>query len=1415
MKKGLLATALMVSALSVSNAAFSQQTNVSSIVGQTIAGQSFAGSGGALLYNSGSNKIENATFTGNTSTGENFGEAIHVTSSTLEILKSEFNGNTAYAGGAVTSGTNESNLIIEDSKFTENFAEAFGAVGIFKDATIKNTTFKGNYTTNAAEDGGGAAYFGAKAAVMTLDNATFESNTSASSGGAIGTRQAKNNDLHDAILNITNSTFTGNTAATTGGAFDNYFYNNTSVANSTFTGNKAANGGAIYNHGEKDTTGNFAKLAITGGSFNKNEATTNGGAIYNQGNLNITGSEFTNNTAGNYGGAIYNATKVGDTYTGGVANISGAKFSTNNAYIGGAIMLHQGEMNIKEGTQFIGNTADFGGAIYTSTNSNVKLNIDDTLFQDNSALGSGAVGIFSNATITNSKFINNETTATTGTGGGALYFGAKAAVLKLDNVLFQDNESATSGGAIGTRYATGNNLSDAILNITNSTFTGNTAATTGGAFDNYFYNNTSVANSTFTGNKAANGGAIYNHGDKDTKGNSANLKITGGLFENNTASKKGGAIYTESDLAISDTTFDGNKINSDSAVSGGAIFVDAIDKTIDIKNAIFTNNQALNTDSFDADGSAISVKNGIVNITGSTFENNKADWGTVYQYSSGNSTINIDNSTFKNNIARSVGGVGIFQYGNITNTIFEGNKATDANDDGAGALLVGSLSQTKLENITFTDNYSASVGGAIATRDITKGNNSAAKLDITNATFTNNSADKEGGAIYNAFYHSVNSNDNVFVSNSTFTGNKSATQGGAIYNAAADRAGHVSSIYIEDTSFTNNSANKEGGAIYSHGDITLVATNKDIVFSGNSASKGADIYMAASDKNINMTIADGRTISIDGGISGVDAGYGINITGAGTFDVKSSIDNAVMLVETATLRLGPGADVNGRNNSIILNNAHINSINNEIDTFDDGLITFQGENSISADIHLGTGKGDYYGGSIMASTASTLSLRAATRASSSAAINIEEINFIGAENASDDNISINILEALGLDDTNANVNVNLDPSNLVIGDVLTSVRYLKGTANEQGIVNFAPRGNGWRDFNSAVLAAPVAAQVGGYLNQLNSYEQAFMNLDMKMLMTKKQRQAMKLRNRYAIAEAKAPMVFSPTNLPEKKDAGWVRPYANFEKVKLDGGPNVSNVMYGTFFGADSDMYEFENGTEAQFSVYAGYNGAHQSFHGNSMWQNGGTLGMTGILYKGNAFTALTANVGASSVEASTRYGSDDFNMLTSGIASKTGYNIELADSKFIIQPNYLMSYSFVNTFDYTNAAGVRIESDPLHAIQIAPGVKFIGNLENGWQPYANVRMVWNIMDNTDFKAAQTSLPELSMKPYVEYGVGLQKRWGDRFTGFGQAMLRSGGRNGVGFSFGFRWTFGKAPATVESATPKKAIKKAKTTKVSSL
>ena len=169
---------------------------------------------------------------------------------------------------------------------------------------------------------------------------------------------------------------------------------------------------------------------------------------------------------------------------------------------------------------------------------------------------------------------------------------------------------------------------------------------------------------------------------------------------------------------------------------------------------------------------------------------------------------------------------------------------------------------------------------------------------------------------------------------------------------------------------------------------------------------------------------------------------------------------------------------------------------------------------------------------------------------------------------------------------------------------------------------------------------------------------------------------------------------------------------------------------------------------------------------------------------------MTVNAGAGVANADTMYGHEDFAMLSTGVASKTGYNWELAKGRFIIQPSWLMSYSFVNTFDYTNAAGVRISSDPIHAIQLAPQLKFIGNLPHGWQPYASVQMVWNIMDQTRFKANNVSLPDMSIRPYIQYGVGIQKRWGERFTGFFQTMIRNGGRTGVAFTLGFRWALGK-------------------------
>ena len=103
---------------------------------------------------------------------------------------------------------------------------------------------------------------------------------------------------------------------------------------------------------------------------------------------------------------------------------------------------------------------------------------------------------------------------------------------------------------------------------------------------------------------------------------------------------------------------------------------------------------------------------------------------------------------------------------------------------------------------------------------------------------------------------------------------------------------------------------------------------------------------------------------------------------------------------------------------------------------------------------------------------------------------------------------------------------------------------------------------------------------------------------------------------------------------------------------------------------------------------------------------------------------------------------------------------------------------------------MKINSDPLHAIQVAPNVRFIMNTQNGWQPYAAFGMHWNIMDDTNVTANTTSLPELSIKPYFSYGLGIQRVFKDRFTAYAQIMLRNGGRNGIAASFGGKYMLGK-------------------------
>lgn len=356
------------------------------------------------------------------------------------------------------------------------------------------------------------------------------------------------------------------------------------------------------------------------------------------------------------------------------------------------------------------------------------------------------------------------------------------------------------------------------------------------------------------------------------------------------------------------------------------------------------------------------------------------------------------------------------------------------------------------------------------------------------------------------------------------------------------------------------------------------------------------------------------------------------------------------------------------------------------------------------------------------------------------------------------------------------------------------------TANGGGGTTITPTGNPSDAFNPSVLAPSVASQAGANATMNQTFNYAFQNADNFMTIPYLERVAIKTANRYALSptgDATDVGTFSPLfNAQNETSSAWVKPYASFENIPLKNGPKVSNITYGTLVGFDTPIKSIRHGWDRAWTGYIGYNGASQRFSGVDATQNGGLVGGTLTLYKGNFFNATTVSTGAIVGDNRTMYGTDNYTMLMAGVGNKTGYNFEFKEGKIIIQPSMLLSYTFVNTFDYTNAAGVKIKNDPLHAIQIAPGVKFIANTKNGWQPYIGVNMIWNLLDKSKVSANDVRLPEMSIKPYVQYGVGVQKRFKDRYMAFGQAMIQNGGRNGISLTAGFRWAIGKEGKPLE-------------------
>lgn len=317
---------------------------------------------------------------------------------------------------------------------------------------------------------------------------------------------------------------------------------------------------------------------------------------------------------------------------------------------------------------------------------------------------------------------------------------------------------------------------------------------------------------------------------------------------------------------------------------------------LSIQNATLADGRGVDDDDlFDEDlliGGAI-VNWGLLNVRGSTYSGNSADWGGAILnfgeayivgsnlignsaklggaiYSESGTNTSIVNSTFTNNTADFVGGGGAaYNLGdmNVSGTAFIDNSAfwnggaihshgeasiSDSSFTGNSASNGGAIysqSDTSISDSSFTSNSASYNGGAIFSE---KG-----KANVSRSIFTGNSAiGQAGGAIYNnsiisitfsAFTdNSANSSGAISnfkkadVSNSNFT-NNIAVKGGAF--------GNWGEASISDTNFMSNSAEEDGGAIYDN-DATSIS---NCLFAGNSAGDEGGAIRNTEDSEVDVS----------------------------------------------------------------------------------------------------------------------------------------------------------------------------------------------------------------------------------------------------------------------------------------------------------------------------------------------------------------------------------------------------------------------------------------------------------------------------------------------------------------------------------------------------------------------------------
>lgn len=1164
--------------------------------------------------------------------------------------------------------------------------------------------------------------------------------------------------------------------------------------------------------------------------------------------------------ASSWGGAMYNeGTLILDNVT---FNNDIAK--TSRAVGGGAMALVATKGNavsttIKNST-FTNNSTESspsydnnGGAIYVYGTSgqvgNNTLNISDSRFESNHTNKTGgAIGVNNlgpsdfKIEIKDTTFTNNNSTGY----GGAIDVttgGTGNVTIKLDNATFNSNESKSDGGAIA--YEKGNITS----NISNSTFTNNTA-NDGGAIYNGIKNLT-ISNTIFDGNKTndgGKGGAIYNAG---------NISLSQTEFK-----QSSDTIYMANDSTadFSDTNTLNGSISSENATSEiknkGTLILNA-------DNSGYTGTYTQESGQTDVNesstffGGETTIADGVLN------------WNTLKNY---NSTLKVEkgslnignvskaslslnnNSYIKKDTLVNINSKGEIKLngGSITlddNDIWAGNISIgDENTVGSGTLTIDGLTSNggifanggtidiisgrltasagdvikEATTVKIKDDTLLAVRGGDVTLGATTDWASNGGVLLTDGTLT-----VKDFASLNGIFQA--NSGKLMLENSTFTvGKDSFINSSVETNIDSNSKLQITDngwVTIGDNDIWNGEVSLAGGTLnYERTESTsstmtgdLIATSGNLNLLKNSyinIKSPSNIAQAVSvdiQKGATVEISNGAEFNLDSNdkwnglikneLDGILKTDNVNNSafggmlqqnkGVSIFDNKSNITidgkdsyilgGTVEIKNGSALNIGSGvadnhffvSDLNMTNNSAL--NA-MNSVLNKYQISNDMIV--EGKNNLSIDIDGRNKVGDaFIINNLTSNTDGTL--------------NVADFNFIGLAPI-DRQFKIRVFDANSINDK-----VNFTSTDK---EIFTPIGYY----------NLQSAGGGWYTsnmtrYNPQVFRGQVAT-LASFNNQLMIDDMLLnhMTLDSERLLAQ---------GRNANTYASTLPQFAPYQY-KKEDGGlWYKSYVNFENLSLTQGLKVGNNSYGSLVGADFPVINLKHGWRLMPTAYIGYNGAHQTFNGVGMYQNGGQGGLMGTFMKNDFIGSVVAYGGGYNNEMSVAGNTDRTGNWFAGTAAKLAYNFH-PTKHFTIQPTAFMSYNIFGRQNWgTDFGSMSMNSGLLNGINVAPGMNFIYAKET-WSVYATFQYMYNINEQVGGRAGNVDLASVEMKHgYIQYGLGVTKTWKDRLNSFFQIVFRNGGRTGVGFQLGLNYTFDWLNPSKTKSTKATKAKKIKSNKQS--